>query len=250
MKRNVMGFMLILSLAIIPACFIYLEDVEILETDKIFYGPEHATLKATLHYHKLDSGKSMHTAVVSMYNTKSGVKIPIENLDSGKILINGFETKFINKPDEAGFYPISPDFRLTPDSLCKVVINYNNNTYTSTTKIPGSFGGVEIPDTINLAKKLDLTWDNAYPFYKIYVKIVVYNPSDPNDKLVLVDQEYTNINEINLPFEKLAPTIKNWNGSLYVSRKHTGLCDQSLRPESSIVGISSYYKAFALTYRP
>jgi hypothetical protein len=124
---------------------------------------------------------------------------------------------------------------------------HNNNVYTCSSIIPAAFN-LELPDTVNVGKNLTLNLGNKHI---TYVKVVVWNPfSVYSERLVLIDSEFTNINEIQIPFEKYAKKIKGWNGSLSLTRNHSGLCDQRLSESSSIMGISSYYKEFALIVKP
>jgi hypothetical protein len=90
---------LLLCLLAVSLTRCYFPDVEILDSDRLFYGPDLTTLNATLTYRKLDDGKSSSSACVELFNTKSGTRIPIQSLDSGKTLINNyFETAYLNTP--------------------------------------------------------------------------------------------------------------------------------------------------------
>jgi hypothetical protein len=248
LKLAVLPVLSVFLLLMSTACEPNIEKEIIPDEYCSFYRSDYTTIDIELEYQSIDNKLPIQKALIRLYNFSPGGQLIINDLNGGEILINGYGTEYKEIAGEKGFYPVTGYFSLSPGSLCEVLFKHENQTYLFTTQIPNSFDDVIIPDTLNMANDFRLKWNNDYDSYVTTIFLKVYNPTNPYDYMVLIDEEMTGNNEVQVPFNLLAPTINGWTAILYMVRTHEGICDPAFLKDSSIRGTCSYYKEFALTY--
>jgi len=247
-KSIVLSFVTIVILLIGFSC--YNPDYDVIEDRYCsFYRPDYATIKIELEYKYFDNASPMQTAVIKLHNWSPDGKLTVNDLDGGKLLINGYETEFKDSLNNEGFYLKDKNFELIPGNIYTITFIHDTSTYVFDTSIPNRFNDFGIGDEVNMASDLQLRLnaDNNY-FNQTKIYLVAYNPNNPSDSILLINNESYSGDEISVPFRLMAPSLYGWEAILYVRRIQDGSYDYRFINDSKITGTCSYYKKFGLTY--
>lgn len=222
-------------------------DEELFNTlDKTSYAGISATkAEIILDYKRVESNE-VSKIYVFLYHVAVGGKVSIiDSMGSAGLKINGTGMVFGTTDGYECFYPENPDFRLVPDSVYHITITDNTGIYDSYAIIPPAFGDIELADTLDLSEAITLGWTNPYPSFKIHAYIEVYNPTDVDENIVVVDENLSQQNRVKVP-TSLSPFIDGWYGKIILSREQQGLSSQMLYEKSTIVARSSFLKQFVI----
>jgi hypothetical protein len=214
-----------------------------------FYRPDYATINIELECKYFDNAPPQQTAVIKIFNWSPDGKLTVNDLDGGKLMINGYETEFRDSLGVEGFYLKNRNFKLTPGNDYTVTFEHDSSMYEFETTLPQQFDDFGIPDVVNTASNLHLQLNNGNNYYNLTnIYLVAHNPTNPGDSLLLINNEVYSGDNISVPFPIMAHALNGWEAELYVRRIAGGTYDLRFIHDSGITGTCSFYKTFNLTY--
>jgi len=222
---------------------------EITDRHCSFYRPDYTTVEIALEYKYFDNAPPVQTAVIKLFNWSPDGKLIVNDLDGGRLLINGQETEFKDSLKVEGFYLKNKRFLLQPGKDYIITLEHDTNSYEFETSVPKKFDDFGIPEMVNMASDLNLQLNSATSYYgESTLYLIAHNPVNKADSLILLKNEVYSGDAISIPFPQMAPALMGWEAELYFRRIDKGSYDLSFINDSKVSGTCSYYKKFGLSY--
>jgi hypothetical protein len=195
---------------------------------------------------KLSDGKFTSRVYATLYNITEFEEVKlIDSLKDATITFNNMEMVYGKIDGIKCFYPKNQNYLILPDSVYHITIKDITGTYDSYVKVPPTFQNLIVKDTVDLSKGIDLFWNNTNPSFRVYANVYVYNPSNPGERITMVD-DYISFNDNIKVANSISPFVNGWFGYVELDRRQYGMCSLSMHKGSTILAKSSYQKQFVV----